>query len=283
MGSAGEEAEAEFGFVEERGKGRAAVADGREGEGGVDFGEEGDGAWEEGDGGSGGRLDGAEAAAAGHGEVEVLVACEHGLEPCAVVADERAEGLEAEGFVEGEAVDGGGDHGGVGAMGGGGAEEELEEALEDAAAAVFRGDGEEARLAPLAVRWEVAFEIREFEGEGERRGEADGEHADDIVAAFGDEVEVGVVEAVDEAAVRAGLVLGDFAGEGAVVEVVDGFEFGGEVGRFEDESWGGHGMDCHALGRREMGKGEGISGVARREVACRVAVLSSVRPGRRLL
>jgi hypothetical protein len=79
------------------------------------------------------------------------------------------------------------------------------------------------------------------------------------------------------------LVLGDFAGECAVVELVDGFEFGGEVGRFEDESWGGHGMDCHALGRREMGKGEGISGVARREVACRVAVLSSVRPGRRLL
>jgi hypothetical protein len=138
------------------------------------------------------------------------------------VADERAEGLEAEGFVEGEAVDGGGDHGGVGAVGCGGADEELEEALEDAAAAVFRGDGEEARFAPMAVRWEVAFEIREFEGEGERRGEADGEHADDIVTAFGDEVEVGVVEAVDEAAVRVGLVLGDFAGECAVVELVDG-------------------------------------------------------------
>jgi hypothetical protein len=259
------------------------VADGREGEGGADFGEEGDGAWEEGDGGRGGRLDGAEAAAAGHGEVEVLAAGEHGLEPCAVVADERAEGLEAEGLVEWEAVDGGGDHGGVGAVGCGGAEEELEEALEDAAAAVFRCDGEETRFAPAAVWWEVAFEVWEFEGEGERRGEADGEHADDSVAAFGDEVEVGVVEAVDETAVWLGLVLGDFGGEGVVVELVDGFEFGWEVGCFEDESWGGHGMSCHARGRREMGKGEGISGVARREVACRVAVLSSVRPGRRLL
>ena len=199
------------------------------------------------------------------------------------MADERAEGLEAEGFVEWEAVDGGGDHGGVGAVGGGGVEEELEEAFEDAAAAVFWGDGEETRFAPVAVRREVAFEVREFEGEGERRCEADGEHTDDGVAAFGDEVEVGVVEAVDETAVWLGLVLGDFGGEGAVVELVDGFEFGGEVGRFEDESWGGHGMECHAWGRREMGKGEGISGVARREVACRVAVLSSVRPGRRLL
>ena len=187
---AGEEAEAEACFVEDLGECGAAVADGREGEGGADFREEGDGAGEEGDGRCGGGLDGAKAAAAGHGEVEVLAAGEHGLEPCAVVADEGAEGLEAEGFVEWEAVDGGGDHGGVGAVGCGGAEEELEEALEDAAAAVFRGDGEETGFAPVAVRREMAFEVREFEGEGERGGEADGEHADDVVAVFGDEVEV---------------------------------------------------------------------------------------------
>ena len=148
-----------------------------------------------------------------HGEI-------HWLIPRVFATDEGAEGDGTHVAVELELAGGGGEDGGAVAAGDGFAAEELDEAEGDGGAAVFFLDGEEAGFAPGVAGGEVGLEVGEFGVEGKGALEAEGDHAGEFLTGEADAVDVIAVEFVHEATVGGAVVLGDFLGEGAVVEPV---------------------------------------------------------------
>ena len=96
---------------------------------------------------------------------------------------------------------------------------------EDPGVAVFSPDGEQSQFARRAMRRQVGVEVGELGVERERALVAHRGHPDQAIAVHSDDVGVVGVEAVDQAPLGIGWMLGDLLDERRVVQAVDLLEF----------------------------------------------------------